>query len=84
MSSTSLRTCVGKRADREAIPILQGASVKTCESTYEVEYTIEKVCRFRISKWEDCFISISRLWRVVEAIRWLRSANKEALFERDF
>jgi hypothetical protein len=47
MSSTSLRVRAGKRAGCEAIPILQGASVKTCPSTYEVEYTTEKVCSFR-------------------------------------
>jgi hypothetical protein len=46
MSSASLRARVRKGPGREAISILQRASAKTSASIYEVEYTIEKVCRF--------------------------------------
>jgi hypothetical protein len=77
MSGTSLRARVGKRAGCEAIPILQGALVKTGASPYEVEYTIEKVYRFAFQSGRIASSAYLR-FGVDEAIPWLRNVNKEA------
>jgi hypothetical protein len=59
-------------------------SGKTGTSTYEVEYTIEKVCRFRISKREDASSASLRLGLLNEAIPAYGVQIEKPVFERDW